>query len=134
MLFRVKVYEALVKGKTISTAGIPESFRVLIKEFQALGLNVEMLDYEDKIHDLRELEAQEEEEKEVVTVDEIDPVTGEVKPKESIIPEIIDPPREDDTPIEDLEDEEDDDYEDEDEEPDFDELEDIEAGFEGEDE
>ena len=128
---RVKVYEALVKGKTISTAGIPESFRVLIKEFQALGLNVEMLDYEDKIHDLRELEAQEEEEKEVVTVDEIDPVTGEVKPKESIIPDIIDPPREDDTPIEDLEDPEDDFGDDEDEEPDFDELEDIEAGFEG---
>ena len=128
---RVKVYEALVKGKTISTAGIPESFRVLIKEFQALGLNIEMLDYEDKIHDLRELEAQEEEEKEVVTVDEIDPVTGEVKPKESIIPDIIDPPREDDTPIDDLEDPEDDEYDDEDEEPDFDELEDIEAGFEG---
>ena len=128
---RVKVYEALVKGKTISTAGIPESFRVLIKEFQALGLNVEMLDYEDNIHDLRELEAQEEEEKEVVTVDEIDPVTGEVKPKESIIPDIIDPPREDDTPIEDLEDPEDDFGDDEDEEPDFDELEDIEAGFEG---
>ena len=32
---RVKVYEALVKGKPISTAGVPESFRVLIKEFQA---------------------------------------------------------------------------------------------------
>ena len=128
---RVKVYEALVKGKTISTAGIPESFRVLIKEFQALGLNIEMLDYEDKIHDLRELETQEEEEKEVVTVDEIDPVTGEVKPKESIIPDIIDPPREDDTPIDDLEDPEDDEYDEEDEEPDFDELEDIEAGFEG---
>jgi DNA-directed RNA polymerase subunit beta len=130
---RVKVYEALVKGKTISTAGIPESFRVLIKEFQALGLNIEMLDYEDKIHDLRELEAQEEEEKEVVTVDEIDPVTGEVKPKESIIPDIIDPPREDDTPIEDLEDPEDDFGDDDldDEEPDFDDLEDIESGFEG---
>ena len=39
---RVKVYEALVKGKTITTAGVPESFRVLIKEFQALGLIIEM--------------------------------------------------------------------------------------------
>ncbi|MDD5979528.1 MAG: DNA-directed RNA polymerase subunit beta, partial [bacterium] len=35
---RVKVYEALVKGQKVDQAGVPESFRVLIKEFQALGL------------------------------------------------------------------------------------------------
>ena len=36
---RVKVYEALVKGKTVNQAGVPESFRVLIKEFQSLCLD-----------------------------------------------------------------------------------------------
>ena len=74
---RVKVYESIVKGKNISTAGIPESFRVLIKELQALGLNIEMIDYDDNIHDLKELETQENQE-DIVTVDEIDANTGEV--------------------------------------------------------
>jgi len=40
---RVKVYEAIVKGENIPEPGIPESFKVLIKEMQSLGLNVEML-------------------------------------------------------------------------------------------
>ena len=35
---RVKVYEAIIKGQEINQAGVPESFRVLMKEFQALGL------------------------------------------------------------------------------------------------
>ncbi len=65
----LKVYEALVKGKPISTAGVPESFRVLIKEFQALGLNIEMIDYDDKVHDLRELEA-DEDDGDALTIDE----------------------------------------------------------------
>ncbi|MCH5166371.1 MAG: DNA-directed RNA polymerase subunit beta [Erysipelotrichales bacterium] len=85
---RVKVYESLVKGKTISTAGVPESFRVLIKEFQALGLNIEMLDYNDEIHDLRELEADDEDAGEALTIDEIDVNTGQVKQKESILPDV----------------------------------------------
>jgi DNA-directed RNA polymerase subunit beta len=46
---RVKVYEALVKGKNLSRAGIPESFRVLIKEFQALGLNISVINNNDEI-------------------------------------------------------------------------------------
>ena len=45
---RVKVYEALVKGNMIHQAGVPESFRVLVKEFQALGLDVSMIDENDK--------------------------------------------------------------------------------------
>ena len=57
---RVKVYESLVKGKPIDEAGIPESFRVLIKEFQALGLDVEILDQNDKLVDLKEMEADDE--------------------------------------------------------------------------
>ena len=40
---RVKTYEAIVKGENIPTPGIPESFKVLIKEMQALGLDVKVL-------------------------------------------------------------------------------------------
>ncbi|WP_246222549.1 DNA-directed RNA polymerase subunit beta [Phytoactinopolyspora limicola] len=43
ILGRVKVYEAIVKGENIPEAGIPESFKVLIKEMQSLCLNVEVL-------------------------------------------------------------------------------------------
>jgi DNA-directed RNA polymerase subunit beta len=41
---RVRTYEAIVKGDNIQPPGIPESFRVLAKEMQSLGLNVEVLD------------------------------------------------------------------------------------------
>ncbi|WP_159847432.1 DNA-directed RNA polymerase subunit beta, partial [Nocardia sp. CY41] len=40
---RVKVYEAIVKGENIPEPGIPESFKVLLKELQSLCLNVEVL-------------------------------------------------------------------------------------------
>ncbi len=40
---RVKTYEAIVKGETIQEAGVPESFKVLIKELQSLGLSVDVL-------------------------------------------------------------------------------------------
>lgn len=39
---RTKMYEAIVKGEPIEDAGVPESFKVLVKELQALGLNVEL--------------------------------------------------------------------------------------------
>jgi len=41
---RVKTYEAIIKGKNISDPGLPESFRVLLKELQSLSLNVTVLD------------------------------------------------------------------------------------------
>ena len=41
---RVKTYEAIVKGEEIQEPGAPESFRVLVKELQSLGLSVEVLD------------------------------------------------------------------------------------------
>ena len=44
---RVKTYEAIIKGENIPEGGIPESFKVLLKELQALCLDVEVLD-EDK--------------------------------------------------------------------------------------
>ena len=53
---RVKVYEALVKGTPIPKPGIPESFRVLIKEFQALGLDISVLNEKGNLLDLKELE------------------------------------------------------------------------------
>ena len=68
---RVKVYEALVKGKTVNQAGVPESFRVLIKEFQALGLNVQIINNNDEVLDLKEIEAEEEKE-DIIKIDEID--------------------------------------------------------------
>ncbi|NCC86675.1 MAG: DNA-directed RNA polymerase subunit beta [Clostridia bacterium] len=51
---RVKTYEAIVKGKNVPKSGIPESFKVLIKELQSLGIDVKVLDkYEHEI-DLRQ--------------------------------------------------------------------------------
>ena len=44
ILGRVKTYEAIVKGETILEPGIPESFRVLVKELQSLGVSVDILD------------------------------------------------------------------------------------------
>ena len=44
---RVKTYEAIVKGKPLPKPGVPESFRVLVKELQALGLDMKVLDRED---------------------------------------------------------------------------------------
>ncbi len=44
---RVKTYEAIVKGENINEAGVPESFKVLVKELQSLGLNVEVLNEEE---------------------------------------------------------------------------------------
>lgn len=44
---RVKTYEAIVKGENIDSAGVPESFKVLVKELQSLGLNVEVLNEEE---------------------------------------------------------------------------------------
>ncbi|HEX5365818.1 MAG TPA: DNA-directed RNA polymerase subunit beta [Acidimicrobiales bacterium] len=53
---RVKVYEAIVKGENIPEPGIPESFKVLIKEMQALCLNVEVLAQSGEEIEMRELD------------------------------------------------------------------------------
>ena len=53
---RVKVYEALVKGEDLPKPSVPESFRVVIKEFQALGLDITVLDKDGKYVELKELE------------------------------------------------------------------------------
>jgi len=51
---RVNTYEAIVKGERIPKPGVPESFRVLVKELQSLGLDLKVLDKEDNEIDLQD--------------------------------------------------------------------------------
>ena len=51
---RVKTYESIVKGQNIPKPGIPESFKVLIKELQSLGLDVKVLDENNEEIDLKQ--------------------------------------------------------------------------------
>ncbi len=51
---RVKTYEAIVKGQNVPKAGVPESFKVLIKELQSLGLDVKVLDSNNEEIDLKQ--------------------------------------------------------------------------------
>jgi len=53
---RVKTYEAIVKGENIPEPGVPESFKVLIKELQSLGLDVKILSKDDQEIVIKELE------------------------------------------------------------------------------
>jgi len=54
MVGRVKTFEAIVKGQNIPAPGIPESFRVLMKELQSLGLDIKALDENKNVLELRE--------------------------------------------------------------------------------
>jgi DNA-directed RNA polymerase subunit beta len=54
VLGRVKVYEAIVKGENIPEPGVPESFKVLIKEMQSLCLNVEVLSTDGTAIEMRD--------------------------------------------------------------------------------
>ncbi|WP_405098335.1 DNA-directed RNA polymerase subunit beta [Oceanobacillus sp. FSL H7-0719] len=56
---RVKTYESIVKGHNVPEPGVPESFKVLIKELQSLGLDVKMLNSQEDEIDMRELEEDE---------------------------------------------------------------------------
>ena len=94
---RVRVYEALVKGKPIPEPGVPESFRVLIKEFQALGLDIQIVSKDGSLKEIKDLENAEDKDDTPVSIEEIG------KHEEEDIPE---------SDYEDVEDEE----EDEDEE------------------
>lgn len=53
---RVKTYEAIVKGENIPEPGVPESFKVLIKELQSLGLDVSVLSEEDQEIEIKDLD------------------------------------------------------------------------------
>ena len=56
VLGRVKVYEAIVKGENIPEPGIPESFKVLMKEMQALCLSIEVFDTAGKVIEMKEID------------------------------------------------------------------------------
>ncbi|WP_201778485.1 DNA-directed RNA polymerase subunit beta [Lysinibacillus xylanilyticus] len=56
---RVKTYEAIVKGESVPEPGVPESFKVLIKELQSLGMDVKMLTINDEEVELRDLDEEE---------------------------------------------------------------------------
>jgi DNA-directed RNA polymerase subunit beta len=62
VLGRVKVYESIVKGQDVNQAGVPESFRVLMKEFQALGLDLKIINDAGEAMDLKEIEEAEDHE------------------------------------------------------------------------
>ncbi|WP_170005900.1 DNA-directed RNA polymerase subunit beta [Bacillus fonticola] len=57
---RVKTYEAIVKGDNVPEPGVPESFKVLIKELQSLGMDVKILSGDDQEIEMRELDDEEE--------------------------------------------------------------------------
>ncbi|WP_221569197.1 DNA-directed RNA polymerase subunit beta [Alkalihalobacillus sp. TS-13] len=57
---RVKTYEAIVKGENVPEPGVPESFKVLIKELQSLGMDVKMLTSDEQEIEMRELDDEEE--------------------------------------------------------------------------
>ena len=69
---RVKVYESIIKGQEINQAGVPESFRVLMKEFQALGLDISIINDEGETLQLKEIEEAEDKEDIKLNIDEIE--------------------------------------------------------------
>ena len=103
---RVKVYESIIKGQEINQAGVPESFRVLMKEFQALGLDISIINDNGETLQLKEIEEAEDRDDNNSSMDEFDSIP---------VPDAVPEPDGADS----LEDEYSD--EDEDEEPDFDE-------------
>ena len=57
---RVKTYEAIVKGENVPEPGVPESFKVLIKELQSLGMDVKMLSGDEEEIEMRDPEDEDE--------------------------------------------------------------------------
>ncbi len=76
---RVKTYEAIVKGENIPKPGVPESFKVLIKELQGLALDVKVLDVDGNEVILKELSDEDDDDMSVVT--DLDAVEDKVDDK-----------------------------------------------------
>jgi len=100
---RVKVYEALVKGTALPKSGVPESFRVLTKEFQSLCLDITVLNNDGNFVDFKDIE--ESEEDTFLTTDEFEQT---IEVPEEVAPIIEENEFEDlddieDAPIEELE-------------------------------
>ena len=98
---RVKVYESIVKGKPINQAGVPESFRVLVKEFQALGLNIAMINEDGKEVDVKTLEQEEDKEASPISIEEVDNVSMLNNQKQSLDAEEQEDEEESDEELED---------------------------------
>lgn len=75
---RVKTYEAIVKGEQIPQPGVPESFRVLVKELQSLGLDMKVLDSQKQEIELRDMD---EDDDDIMKVDALAKVSQEEKAK-----------------------------------------------------
>ena len=75
---RVKTYEAIVKGEQIPQPGVPESFRVLVKELQSLGLDMKVLDAQKQEIELRDMD---EDDDDIMKVDALAKVSEEEKAK-----------------------------------------------------
>ena len=69
---RVKAYESIIKGHEVDEPGVPESFRVLMKEFQALGLDVSIINDEGKTLELKEMEDAEDKEDFNMSIEEVE--------------------------------------------------------------
>ncbi len=78
---RVKVYESIIKGQEINQAGIPESFRVLMKEFQALGLDVSIINDDGETLQLKEIEDDEDKEDFATNIEELENPAKELVPE-----------------------------------------------------
>ena len=66
---RVKTYEAIVKGENVPEPGVPESFKVLIKELQSLGLDVKMMNAEESEIEMRDLDEDETNQSDVLNLE-----------------------------------------------------------------
>ena len=106
VLGRVKVYESIIKGQEINQAGVPESFRVLMKEFQALGLDVSIINDEGKTIQLKEIEDAEDKEDNHTTIDEIESPATEIVDEQPVPEELEEDPLEEDLAFDDFEDDE----------------------------
>ncbi|MBR1376302.1 MAG: DNA-directed RNA polymerase subunit beta [Bacilli bacterium] len=108
---RVKVYEALVKGEALPKSSVPESFRVLIKEFQALGLDISVLNDKGQYLSLDELEEEENKAAEALTnTDTTEEVLDEIDESEMLDGEEIPEDEYEEDELEDEFEEEDEDY------------------------
>ena len=77
---RVKTYEAIVKGEPIPKPGVPESFRVLVKELQALGMDMKVLDADRNEIELRDMD---DEDDDIVNVDALKKFAKEQEEKKA---------------------------------------------------
>ena len=77
---RVKTYETIVKGEPIPKPGVPESFRVLVKELQALGMDMKVLDADKNEIELRDMD---DEDDDIVNVDALKKFAKEQEEKKA---------------------------------------------------